>query len=108
MKDKAEPPRRTHTRDFAVALEYAGQDAIPKVAASGVGELARTIRALAEEHNIPIHEDAALADMLTGIRSGNEISPESYKIVAEVLCFLYQADLEWQKEHPGLSGLLTK
>ncbi|MBT8148513.1 MAG: EscU/YscU/HrcU family type III secretion system export apparatus switch protein, partial [Gammaproteobacteria bacterium] len=47
----------------AVALHYDGQTA-PQVTASGSGQLAEDIIALAREHGIPLYENAELSEML--------------------------------------------
>jgi len=77
-----------------VALGYDPQKAAaPRVLASGRGELAEAILALAEQHQVPIHTDSSLADALVRLRLGASIPPELYAAVAEVLAFL------WTLEH---------
>lgn len=95
-------------REKAIALQYQDIDELPKVIASGVGEVARQIMQMAEEFGVPIQQDDVLAEMLSKLNVGCAISPESYRLVAEVICFLYQTDKEWQKEHPELSQVLEK
>lgn len=85
------------TRNKAVALEYEGVNELPKVVASGVGEVARQIIQLAEAHDIPIHHNTELTDLLSKIPAGTDITPETFRLVAEVLCFLNFADGEWAK-----------
>jgi flagellar biosynthesis protein len=72
----------------AVALQYDGQGA-PKVVAKGMGSLAEQIVALANEHEIPLHEDPVLSEMLSSIDLGKEIPPALYLAVAEVIAFAY-------------------
>ena len=69
----------------AVALEYTLHDKAPKVVASGKGYLA-------EEEDIPIHQDAKLAKSLEDIEIGEYIPPELYHVVAEVLVFVDAMD----------------
>lgn len=88
-------------RDYAVAIEAPKDGALPKVLASGSGEIAKSIIALAEESGVPIHKDANLAEMLSEVKTGDIISPETCAIVAEVLCFLYQADSEYLADNSG-------
>ena len=53
--------------------------------------MAERIRRIAEEHGIPIVEDRALAWALyRSADIGDEIPPELYKAVAEVLAFVYR------------------
>ena len=76
----------------AVALRYDAKsgDTPPRVVASGQGEIAQQILALAREHDIPLREDAALAGALAQMDVGASIPPELFRAVAEVLAFVYQ------------------
>ncbi|MCG7897313.1 MAG: EscU/YscU/HrcU family type III secretion system export apparatus switch protein [Candidatus Thiodiazotropha lotti] len=76
------------TSDLAVALKYDGENT-PRLTAKGRGELAERILALAEEHNIPLHEDVELAALLSQIPLGDEIPQALYRAVAEVIAFAY-------------------
>lgn len=83
MKDKdATQPLR------AIALHYDGENA-PTVSASGEGELAAEIIRIAKRHNIPLREDAALADMLKEMQLGDEIPESLYRVIAEVIAYAY-------------------
>jgi flagellar biosynthesis protein len=81
-KRKPPPPSR------AVALRYDGRRA-PTVLATGAGELARQILAVAQRHNIPLHEDPALLQALAHLELGEEIPAPLYRAVAQVLAFCY-------------------
>lgn len=94
-----EKPKKPRKLERAVALEYGKDDAVPRIVASGAGELARRIREFAEQHNIPIKEDETLTEMLAKIDTGANISPESYRLVAEVISFLYHTDRAWREKH---------
>ena len=72
----------------AVALHYDGKEA-PQITAKGTGELAEKIIALAKEHGIPLHEDAALISLLSKLDLGDEIPQPLYTAVAEVIAFAY-------------------
>jgi flagellar biosynthesis protein len=74
--------------DLAIALNYDGQNA-PRLSAKGRGELANRILALADEHGVPLHEDAELAALLSQIPLGEEIPESLYRAVAEVIAFAY-------------------
>jgi flagellar biosynthesis protein len=75
----------------AVALKYRhGSKAAPSVVAKGKGALAERIIALAREHNIPIREDRNLVEAISTLNLAEEIPPELYKAVAEVLVFIYR------------------
>jgi flagellar biosynthesis protein len=99
-------PKASRRRDRALALRYAEDDRVPKIIASGVGEIARRILDLAQSHNIPIHEDETLTEILAKLDVGSSISPESYRLVAEVISFLYHLDKEWRDSNPHLQKII--
>ncbi len=81
----------------AVALKYRPyQDKAPKVTAKGSGEIARKIISLAKEHGIPIKEDPVLVEFLSKLDLGQEIPPNLYVVVAEILAFIYSKNLQWR------------
>ena len=82
MKKRSPPPPR------AVALHYDGKRA-PTVLATGVGEVARQIVAIAAEHNIPLQEDHELIALLSKLDLGDEIPENLYRAVAQVIAFAY-------------------
>jgi len=87
MMSDQPPPSRTR----AVALEYDPEGApAPVVTASGRGELAERILALAREHGVPIREDPDLVALLAQLDVGQVIPPELYPVIAEVLAFVYR------------------
>lgn len=82
----------------ASALAYEpGEGKAPKVIASGRGEIAEKIIEKAKEANIPVCEDAHLAEALSGIKIGDEIPPELYEVVAEVLAFISKLDEKYSR-----------
>lgn len=75
----------------AVALRYHhGQDAAPRVTASGRGLLAEKILSVAETAKVPIHQDAELAEALDQVGVDRAIPPELYAAVAEVIAFIHR------------------
>jgi flagellar biosynthesis protein len=74
--------------DIAVALNYDGTNA-PRVTAKGRGQTAEKIIDLAKEHNIPLHTDVMLVNVLSKISLGDEIPRELYLAIAEVIAFAY-------------------
>lgn len=80
----------TNPTHYAVALEYKhGRMEVPVVVAKGVDAVALRIRALAEEHGIPIVENPPLARSLyDSVDLDAEIRPEHYQAVAEVIGFV--------------------
>jgi flagellar biosynthesis protein len=75
----------------AAALRYNPEkDGAPRVIASGQRKVAEQILSEARKHNIPVHEDPALATALATVNLGAEIPPELYLVVAEVLAYVYR------------------
>ncbi|ANY75463.1 EscU/YscU/HrcU family type III secretion system export apparatus switch protein [Paenibacillus ihbetae] len=80
-------------RKKAVALKYApGESDAPVVVAKGQGKLAESILEKAKEHGVPVQEDAALVEILSKLDLDQQIPPELYQLVAEVLTYVYRAD----------------
>lgn len=77
----------------AVAVKYdVKKDRAPKILASGRGSMAEEILRLAEENQIPFYEDKTLATLLAKLKFDEEIPPQLYTVVAEVLAFAYQLE----------------
>ncbi len=77
----------------AVALRYdQSKDSSPVVIGKGLGLLAEKIIALAKENNIPIHQDDDLIEILGRLDLNQEIPPETYIVVAEILAFIYRTN----------------
>jgi flagellar biosynthesis protein len=75
----------------AVALKYnKDKDAAPKITAKGRGFIAEKIVETARAHNVPLHEDKNLVQVLEALDLETEIPPELYRAVAEVLAFIYR------------------
>jgi flagellar biosynthesis protein len=75
----------------AVALKYEpGSDNAPRVTAKGSGAVADKIIELAKENGIPVKDDPDLVEVLAKLDLNEEIPPELYIIVAELLAFLYK------------------
>jgi flagellar biosynthesis protein len=72
---------------LAVALHY-DRTGAPRVVAKGKGSLGEKIIEVAKANNIPIEENEVLAGALSNVELGEEIPPELYKAVAEVLIFV--------------------
>lgn len=99
-------PKTPTPRQKAVALEYKETDRAPKILATGAGEIAKRILDLAREHNIPVTEDSTLTEMLSQLQVGSSISPESYRLVAEIISFLYHSDKKWRELRPQLQEIM--
>ncbi len=87
----------------AAALRYdCDESPAPRVVARGDGLVAERILAIAREHNIPIHQDPALVNVLSQLDLDQQIPPALYLAIAEVLAFLYRTGaLEPRNVEPG-------
>jgi flagellar biosynthesis protein len=76
----------------AAALRYErGKDRAPRLVAKGQGEIAQRILSIARENNIPVHEDLALIEILSSLDLEEQIPPECYRVMAEILAWIYRA-----------------
>ncbi|WP_127531869.1 EscU/YscU/HrcU family type III secretion system export apparatus switch protein [Paenibacillus kobensis] len=90
---KASSEQVTISARKAVALKYEpGERSAPVVVAKGKGHLADAILAKASENGVPIQEDASLVEVLSKLEVEQEIPPELYALVAEILSFVYRSD----------------
>ena len=81
----------TNPTHYAVAVRYdSEQEAAPVVLAKGEDYLAQKIKEVAKEHKVEIVENKPLARMLYhNVDIGEQIPPELYQAVAEVLAMVY-------------------
>ncbi len=83
----------------AVAMRYSSQtDNAPRVVAKGGGFVAEKILEIAREHNIPIHSDPDLIEVLAKVDVMEEIPAEVYTVVAEVLAYVYRLNKKMMVE----------
>jgi flagellar biosynthesis protein len=83
-------PERKLSDRLAVALQY-DRIGAPRVTASGRGEVAATIVAVARENGVAIEENPVLAEALAQVELDQEIPEALYRAVAEVLTFVLRA-----------------
>ncbi len=82
----------------AVALRYdQSKEDAPRVIGKGQGLLAEKLLELAREHDIPIHEDRDLVEILSRLDLHEEIPPATYVVVAEILAFIYRANESFRR-----------
>ncbi|MGP1271901.1 MAG: flagellar biosynthesis protein FlhB [Phycisphaerales bacterium] len=83
----------TNPTHFSVAIRYDASWRAPKVTAKGADHMAFRIRQIAIGSGVPIVERPPLARALYwGTEPGDEISPEHYEAVAEILAYVYRLD----------------
>ncbi len=64
-------------------------DDAPKVIAKGQGKVAEKIIEIAKEHQLHIHNDPDLIEVLSQLDINEEIPPDLYIVIAELLAFVY-------------------
>ncbi|MDA8097514.1 MAG: flagellar biosynthesis protein FlhB [Clostridia bacterium] len=82
----------TNPTHVAVALRYVeGEMEAPKVTAKGAEYLAKVIRELAEQHNVPIVENREVARFLhQRVDVGQDVPVGLYQAVAEMIAMVYR------------------
>jgi flagellar biosynthesis protein len=84
---------------IAAAIEYDSQkDAAPRVTAKGRGIIGERILDLAVKHGVPVKKDPALVQILSRLDIDEQIPPELYKAVAEILAFIYSINERYREK----------
>lgn len=87
----------TNPTHFAVALKYEAGMAAPLCVAKGIDSVALKIREVAGQNNVPIVENPPLARTLHAtVEVDDEIPPEHYKAVAEVISYVMRLKRAWR------------
>ncbi len=94
MSKKSEQKQKTKK---AVAIKYDHTMVAPKVVASGKGHVAEKIQEIAEEKKISVIEDEKLVEQLYRVDIGENIPPELYEVVAQILVFIGDLDRYYKK-----------
>lgn len=81
----------TNPTHLSIALKYETGKKMraPTVIAKGANNIAFKIREIAAKHNIPMIENKPLAQNLYKLDIGDEIPPQFYQAVAEILAYVY-------------------
>lgn len=79
-------------RPSAIALSYANKNRAPLVVAKGYGAVADSIVQRARESGLYVHESPELVKLLMQVSLDDEIPPQLYLVVAEVLAWLYRLE----------------
>nr|WP_080648162.1 EscU/YscU/HrcU family type III secretion system export apparatus switch protein [Bradyrhizobium huanghuaihaiense] len=82
------PRHMSDPSKLAIALHYEKGSGAPVVVAKGKGTIGEKIVEIAKANDIPIEENEILAGALSKVELGEEIPPDLYKAVAEVLVFV--------------------
>ena len=82
----------------AVAIRYdQRKDTAPRVTAKGEGSIAEHIKKIAQQMGIPLYRDEDLVEILGLVEIDREIPIELYTAIAQILAWIYNANLELKK-----------
>lgn len=82
----------TNPTHLAIAVEYRNEMHAPRILAKGAYKIAERIVEIARSHDIPVVQNIPLAwAIYKTIDIDQEISPDLYKAMAEVLAFVYRS-----------------
>lgn len=77
----------------ATAIRYSPEiGKAPVIVAMGKGETAVKIIETAKKNDVPLYQDSTLAHVLGAMNPGDEIPPELYEVVAQILVFVSKVD----------------
>lgn len=84
--------RRATNGPTAAVIRYDEEGGAPKVVASGKGQVANQIIELAKQNNIHMQEDAMLVENLLDMDLGDNIPPQLYSVMAEILLLIEEME----------------
>jgi flagellar biosynthesis protein len=85
--------RRQINGPSAAVIRYdESGDGSPTIVAQGKGLLASKIMELAKQHNIQMQEDEGLVKNLLDIDLGDNVPPQLYSVIAEVLLLIEEME----------------
>ena len=81
----------TNPTHYAIALSYdRNKGGAPRVVAKGVDEVAARIREVAQENRVPLVANPPLARALYTVELDDEIPAEHFKVVAEIIAYVWR------------------
>lgn len=90
------------SQQYAVALAYGKTNGAPQVVAKGRGLIAQAIVERARQSGIFVHESEDMVGLLMQVELDQEIPPQLYLAVAELLAWLYRL------EHTEIPDILRR
>lgn len=73
------------------------KSAAPVVVAKGKGYIAEKILKIAQDNGVPLKEDNDLINYLMSLELYEEIPEELYKVIAEILSFIYKSNDDYKQ-----------
>ncbi|CAM5797189.1 MULTISPECIES: EscU/YscU/HrcU family type III secretion system export apparatus switch protein [Brevibacillus] len=92
--------KRAMNGPVAAVIRYdQDRDQVPVVVAQGKGQIAQHIINMAKENDIPLQEDSLLVENLIDMDLGDNIPPQLYAVVAEVLLLIEEMEKNTEKKY---------
>ena len=89
------------SRKGVVALSHAHPDSAPAVVAKGYGAVADAIVQRARENGLYVHASPDLVKLLMHVDLDQQIPPQLYLAVAELLAWVYSLEEGSKKSEPA-------
>jgi flagellar biosynthesis protein len=89
-------------KQIAVALAYGQNLGAPRVVAKGRGLIAQAIIERARQNGVFVHESEDLVGLLMQVELDQQIPPQLYLAVAELLAWLYRLEHQESADFPPL------
>ena len=87
------PDVEKHADKKAIALRYdKNREQAPRVVAKGKGFLAQQIIDAAKAYGVPVYRNQSTASLLMAVELDQEVPPELYQVVANILAYVYKLD----------------
>lgn len=88
-------------RKSVVALSHAHRDQAPLVVAKGYGAVAEAIMQKAREHGLYVHASPDLVKLLMHVDLDQQVPPQLYLAVAELLAWVYSLENGQERSEPA-------
>lgn len=79
-------------RKKSVALKYPEWAAAPVVAATAAGDAVDRMIEIAQENNVPVVQNEAMAQVLSGQKVGTIVPEETWLVLAKIFAFVIERD----------------
>jgi flagellar biosynthesis protein len=94
-----------NAQQVAIALAYGQNQGAPKVVAKGRGLIAQAIIERARQSGVYVHESEDLVGLLMQVELDQQIPPQLYLAVAELLAWLYRLEHDETPTFPPIEKL---
>jgi flagellar biosynthesis protein len=100
-EEEERPEASPSSQKAAVAIGSGGAASnVPKVLASGKGDMAQKLLDYAESQGMAIEKNSDLAQVLINLDLGDSVPEEVFMAVAEILYYIYEVNDSLKSESP--------